>query len=277
MIKIAAMGDNVVDCYLSLGQMFPGGNCLNVSVFARRFGAATAYIGAVGRDRAGDVIRQALEDEGVDVSRLRQLDGATAYCIIGHHDADRVFLSFDLGVSRFEPSEQDLAFLRGFLAVHIGQSSGLDRYVADAAQRTLLSYDFSTRRDPDHRRSVAPYCFLASVSGGDLQPQGQLAISTELLELGAEWVLVTRGRHGAMLANATERFTVAAMPVEVLDTLGAGDTFIARTLYGLLADEAPNRLLEAAADAAAKTCLHFGAVGHGAAVAISADFVPVNS
>jgi len=146
MIKIAAMGDNVVDCYLSLGRMFPGGNCLNVSVFARRFGATTAYIGAVGKDRAGNLILQALEAEGVDISRLRQLDGATAYCIIGHRDADRVFLSFDLGVSRFEPSEHDLKFLGGFSAVHIGQSSGLDQHVADAARHTLLSYDFSTRR-----------------------------------------------------------------------------------------------------------------------------------
>ena len=276
MLKIAAMGDNVVDCYLSLGRMFPGGNCLNVSVFARRFGAASAYIGPVGQDRAGDIIRRALEDEGVDVSRLRQIDGPTAYCVIGHRDADRIFLSSDLGVSLFEPSEQDLEFLRGFSAVHIGQSSGLDRHVADAARRTLVSYDFSTRRDPGHRRSVAPHCFLASVSGGDLEPQEQFAIGTELLELGATWVLVTCGRQGAMLANATDRFTVAAKPVEVVDTLGAGDTFIARTLCGLLAGEAPDRLLEAAADAAAETCGYFGAVGHGAPVEIAADPVRLN-
>ena len=39
MVKIAAMGDNVVDCYPARNQMYPGGNCLNVAVQARRFGA----------------------------------------------------------------------------------------------------------------------------------------------------------------------------------------------------------------------------------------------
>ena len=42
MVRIVAVGDNVVDCYMAQGRMFPGGNCLNVSVFARLFGAATA-------------------------------------------------------------------------------------------------------------------------------------------------------------------------------------------------------------------------------------------
>lgn len=271
MIKIAAMGDNVVDCYLSQGQMFPGGNCLNVSVFTRRFGAAAAYIGAIGKDRAGDVIQAALEAEGVDVSHLRRLDGPTAYCIIGHRNAERLFLSFDLGVSMFTPTPDDLVFLETFSAVHVGQSSGLDAHLDTIAKRAPLSYDFSTRRDPDHRRAIAPLCFLASLSGGDLSDAELESIIADLIRDGAQWVLATRGRHGAMLAHEARRWSVAAHPVEAVDTLGAGDTFIARTLYGLLAAEEPDKLLSAAAAAAADTCRYFGAVGHGALIAIAAD------
>ena len=168
MVKIAAMGDNVVDCYTSRGEMYPGGNCLNLAVNVRRFGGQSAYIGAVGKDPAGDLICEALRAERVDISRLRRLDGRTAYCLIGHEGAERVFLDFALGVSMFTPTPEDLEFLRGFSAVHIGQSSGLDAYVADAAEKSRLSYDFSTRRDPGHRRRIAPHCFLATVSGGDL-------------------------------------------------------------------------------------------------------------
>lgn len=271
MIKIAAMGDNVVDCYLSRGEMFPGGNCLNLSIFVRRFGAESAYIGAIGKDAAGDVIARALRVEGVDISHLRRLDGPTAYCIIGHRNAERIFLSFDLGISMFEPSMGDLAFLDGFSAVHVGQSSGLDGHLAQIAKRAPLSYDFSTRRDRLHRHSIAPLCFLASVSGGDLSSDDIRAVTTELIGDGVKWVLVTRGRQGAMLANATSHWSVAAAPVRAVDTLGAGDTFIARTLYGLLASEPPDQLLRAAAEAAADTCRYFGAVGHGAPIAISAD------
>lgn len=271
MIKIAAMGDNVVDCYLSRDEMFPGGNCLNVSVFTRRFGAASAYIGAIGKDGAGDVIQAALQAEGVDVSHLRRLDGPTAYCIIGHRNAERLFLSFDLGVSMFTPDADDLAFLEMFSAVHVGQSSGLDPHLGTIAKQAPLSYDFSTRRERDHRRAIAPLCFLASVSGGDLTADDASALVGELIDGGAKWVLATRGRHGAVLANRSERWSVAAHPVATVDTLGAGDTFIARTLYGLLAADEPGLLLGAAAAAAADTCRHFGAVGHGAPIAIAAD------
>ncbi|NHT76924.1 ribokinase, partial [Rhizobiaceae bacterium CRRU44] len=180
MIKIAAMGDNVVDCYISKRQMFPGGNCLNLSIFIRRFGGQSAYIGAIGKDEAGAVIKAALQTEGVDLARLRVLDGPTAYCIIGHRDADRIFVRADLGVSMFAPDPADIAWLSAFSAVHIGQSSGLDAHVPQAAGQTRLSYDFSTRRDADHRKAIAPFCFLASVSAGDLDRAEALAIAQEL-------------------------------------------------------------------------------------------------
>ena len=41
-VKVLGIGDNVVDKYLNLGLMFPGGNALNVAVFAHRYGADAA-------------------------------------------------------------------------------------------------------------------------------------------------------------------------------------------------------------------------------------------
>jgi fructoselysine 6-kinase len=267
MTRIAAVGDNVVDCYRSLGQMFPGGSCLNVSVFARRFGAATSYVGAVGRDAAGAAIRSALRQEGVDLQRLRILPGPTAYCVIGHRHGDRVFLTFDLGVSMFDPDEADFEFVRSFDAVHVGQSSGLDAHIDRLSRQARLSYDFSTRRDVAHREAVAPRCFLASVSGGDLSLPDAHGLMRQMLDAGARWCLLTRGQDGALLGHAEEVFQVAAVPVEAVDTLGAGDAFIARTLVGLLRGEQPMRILAAAAQVAAGTCTRMGAFGYGSPIA----------
>lgn len=272
MVKIAAMGDNVVDCYVSKDTMFPGGNCLNVSVFIKRFGGEAAYVGVIGRDAAGDLLRESLVAEGVDISHLRVIeDGATAYCMIGHQGADRVFLRADLGVSMFTPHADDFTFLNGFDAVHIGQSSGLDDALQRAADATLLSYDFSTRRDPAHRAAIAPLCFLASISGGGLERDEALAILRELTDAGARWAMVTRGDEGAILAGGGQLFEVPASPAELVDTLGAGDTFIARTLYGLLGGEAPEVLLNAAALEAAETCRYFGAVGYPAPIVLQGE------
>ena len=245
--RIVAVGDNVVDCYPALERMFPGGNCINVSVFARRFGAASAYVGAIGGDLAGIAIRQALEQEGVATERLRVLDGPTAYCVIGHEQGERIFLRSDLGVSMFEPAEADFAYVRGFDAVHIGQSSGLNAHIARFAAATRLSYDFSTKHDHPAFDAVAPHCFLASFSGGGLSEGRALSLLQRGLKAGAQWVLVTRGRQGAILGNAETIATVAARPCTIVDTLGAGDTFIARVLVGLLEGAAPSRFLETAA------------------------------
>jgi fructoselysine 6-kinase len=275
MVKIAAMGDNVVDCYLARSEMYPGGNCLNVAVHVSRFGGQSAYIGTIGRDEAGDLIHSALVAERVNVTRLRRLDGLTAYCLIGHRNGDRVFLDFDLGVSMFTPVQEDLDFLSDYQAVHVGQSSGLDPWAAAASGKTLLSYDFSTRREPEHRRAIARHCYLASVSGDGLADAELDAIACELLELGSRWVLVTRGRTGAVLRNASACFRTPARLVEPVDTLGAGDTFIARTLFGLLEGEAPADTMGYAAQAASATCRHYGAMGYPGAIDLGSSTLEI--
>lgn len=271
MIKIAAIGDNVVDCYVANKMMYPGGNTLNVSVFFRRFGGQAAYIGAVGMDIAGRQIQSALQQEGVDISHLHICEGPTAYCVIGHKNADRVFITFDLGVSMFTPTESDFIFLASQDAVHVGHTSGLDAHLSRFASQSLLSYDFATVRDPEHIASVASLCFLATASAGDLSEASAAALQQRLLDAGATWALVTKGKAGAILSDGTNMYSVSPTPVEVVDTLGAGDTFIARTLYGLLNQEQPSKILAKAADAAAHTCRYFGAIGHEVPISISAN------
>lgn len=269
MVRVVGVGDNDVDCYLSNGQMYPGGNCFNVSVFARRSGAQSAFVGAVGNDEAGRLMAGALAAEGVDTSRLRVVEGATAHCIIGHNGVDRYFVSNDIGVSHFALEQEDLDFIAGFDAAHVYQSCGLDDWLGDIAARARLSYDFSTRRDAAHREFVASRCWLASMSGAELSAADTVALMRDMHRAGAEWVLATRGGDGALLTHGDAVFEVAATPVEIVDTLGAGDTFIARTLVGLLLNEPPEMLLKAAAEEAARTCGYWGAIGYGAPATIA--------
>ncbi|MGN6145038.1 MAG: PfkB family carbohydrate kinase, partial [Mesorhizobium sp.] len=57
----------------------------------------------------------------------------------------------------------------------------------------------------------------------------------------------------------------------------AGDTFIARTLYGLVQGEAPMDLLAAAATEAARTCSYHGAVGHGVPIDLEVDIAAIRA
>ena len=264
-VRIVTIGDNVVDCYPALGTMFPGGNTVNVAAFAARFGAASSYLGQVAHDAAGDAIERALREEGVDTGGLRRAPGTTASCLIGHDDGgDRVFLSSDLGVSRFQPSVEDLRRIEDDDAVHVGASSGLDQWIPDFAARTRVSYDFSVSATPERVRLLGSSCYLASYSGGGLDDREFEDLVALAEASGSRWSLLTRGTRGAVLSSGLRRWTVPAHPTdEAVDTLGAGDTFCARVLVGLLRQEDPARLLRDAAAAAAQTCTAFGAFGHG--------------
>jgi fructoselysine 6-kinase len=267
-VRILAFGDNVVDCYRDQNLMFPGGNCVNHAVFARRAGADTAYAGAVCDDDAGRLIRRALIEEGVDVSLLRIEPGQTAYCVIETQDGDRVFVGANLGVSIIAPSDDDLARLSDFDAVHTGRSSHVDAWLPRFAGLTKVSYDLATVRDPKRIERVAPHCFLLAFSAGGTTREEALALAQRARAAGARWSVVTRGVEGALLIGEAGVFEVPAQAVDAVDTLGAGDTYIASVLVGLLDKRQPETILKEAANAAAKTCTMRGAFGHAAPMSV---------
>ncbi len=180
-MRIVGIGDNVVDRYVNLGQMFPGGNALNVAVFAHRAGAQSAYIGAVGTDRAGRLILRALQEEGVDVSHVRVVEGPTAYADVVNVDGDRQFVGASVGVSLFEPDAADLAFLRTCELVHSSIYSGLDSWIGAVGGQLPISFDFSDRIDPAYVRALAPQVVYALFSGSDTLGAGDAFLATFLV------------------------------------------------------------------------------------------------
>ena len=120
-MKIACVGDNCIDYYDDNGQAFPGGNPVNVAVYAKRLGAESAYLGAVGTDRYGDLLLSRLREKGVDISHVQCLSGATALCHVTHVNGDRVLGDYDEGVmADFSLRQEDLTYLSGFDLVVTG-------------------------------------------------------------------------------------------------------------------------------------------------------------
>ena len=84
-------------------------------------------------------------------------------------------------------------------------------------------------------------------------------LARDAVRRGARSAVVGRGKDGClMLADGTV-FEQPAVPVRVVDTLGAGDALIARVIAALLAGATPAAALEQGAGAAAAACEHIGA------------------
>lgn len=262
-MRLVAAGDNITDCYPAAGQMFPGGNCVNVAVHAARAGAKSSYVGAAGRDERGTQLRVALDAERVDTTRLRVLDGPTGYATILHSDGERTFGPYDRGVAPFALNEDDLAYIAEHDVAHSSYSAGLDDQLDSIAASTPLSFDFDAHTGDEYARRVIPHVTYAFFSASHLA-----ATDTERLlrwacdEGGARIAIATRGAAGAMLYDGGEVTVRPAIPVDALDTLGAGDAYIAQVLTGLSSGRPVDQILRRAADHAAAVCTTLGAFGH---------------
>jgi fructoselysine 6-kinase len=265
-VKILGIGDNVVDKYLHLGLMFPGGNALNVAVFAHRYGADAAYIGVLGNDRAGRHIHESLGKEGVDVSHVQFVDHPNRCARVTLVDGDRVFLpGCHKEVTRMLAlSDADYEFMRGFDVVHTSVYSFIDDHLpAIRTHSRLVSCDYSNVYDPQLLGNSLPYVDCAFFSGTGMPFEEIRVLQRQLCEKGPRVVMVTRGAAGAILFQAGVYHQQEAVATQVVDTLGAGDAFIARFLVGSLRGEEVRATLRGAAEASAAACRNYGAFGYG--------------
>ena len=117
--RLLGFGDNVVDIYDHLKTMYPGGNCVNVSVYGKMAGCEkTAYMGYFGDDDRAELIMDTLEKIGVETVKCRQLHGENGYSRITLKDGDRVVMIEDVTTSG-KSMEETVPKVRGAADVEI--------------------------------------------------------------------------------------------------------------------------------------------------------------
>lgn len=266
MTRILGLGDNTIDTYVDAGVQYPGGNAVNVAAMTARLGATSGYLGCVGDDEGGRLIRDALVAEGVDVSHMRTRPGANARAFIGHVAGDRQFIRSTPGVrADYRWDDEDFAYLATFDHVHTSIYSDLGHaFPRIAAGVRSLSFDASNRWTADYLRQVLPHVRFVFLSASELSGQEAMAVAEECLTLGPETVVLTRGGEGALGVDAHGPVLQAALPTTVVDTLGAGDGFISGSLTALLAGASLKDAMMRGAEFAAQVCSWPGGFGHSA-------------
>ncbi len=248
-MRLATVGDNCMDVYENLGKAFPGGNPVNVAVYFVRLGGEASYTGAVGADRYGKLMLDAISGKHVDTSHVQVLPGKTAVTHVELVNGERVFGDYEEGVlADFRLSGEDIDFLSGHDMVVTGLWSKREHDLARIKARgTPIAFDAATRpEDPvvDTAIGSVDYLFYAS-DGGDT-PELRQGMK-KMYARGPKLVVVTLAEKGS-LAYDGEKFTVGGIvPCKVVDTMGAGDSYIAGFLRGIL-EQKP-----------LKECMHMGA------------------
>ena len=81
-LKVLGIGDNVCDKYLHTAVIYPGGNALNIAVFARELGHESAYLGTFGDDEVGFHVHDTALSMGIDTADTVSVKTVARECIL---------------------------------------------------------------------------------------------------------------------------------------------------------------------------------------------------
>ena len=238
--QIPAVGETVMGGDL---RRIPGGKGANQAVAAARLGRTVAMVGRLGADEGGDILRTALDDDGVDTSRLLTTDdvpNGVALIAVGS-DGDNAIVVSPGANARVTPDDVGAAAdaLHGATATLLQLEIPLDAVIAaaHAARGTVILNPAPAPPEPLPADLLAEVDVLvpnqtelATLAGHDGPVDAAIA-ATLAPQLPSRAVVVTLGAEGALVIENGTATHVPAPMVTPVDTTAAGDSFC-----GALAD-----------------------------------------
>ncbi|MEU6997318.1 sugar kinase [Nonomuraea sp. NPDC046570] len=238
-----------------------GGPELNLAIGLARLGHAVSYLGKVGADELGVRILTVLRGEGVDVSDVRIDESAPTGLLlkesrIGHVSRVTHYRTDSAG-SRLSPGNVPIDRIAAAKVLHLsGITAALGRDPRDAvhaairAARTagvMISFAVDYRADlwPSLGEAQEVLGELAGYSHLLFAGQDELDLVKPALMPERE-VVVTRGAKGASVRADRMRYDAPSVLVPVVDTMGAGEAFVAGYLSAALDGLTPQERLSRA-------------------------------
>lgn len=244
-----------------------GGQVATTIAGCAALGLRAAYLGPVGSDSNGARVRTELETRGVDVSRLLVRTADTRYAVILVEEAsgDRQVLWQRDERLRLGPHDIDEQLLTGARVLHV-DAVDEDAAIRAAAMARRLGLIVTSDIDTVTSRTSELLDAVTVPIVAEHVPKeltGEPAIERALRAMRtrhAGLLCVTLGERGSAVLDGDVFHHVPALPVEAIDTTGAGDVFRAGMIYGLLQKWPSPRILRFANAAAAVSCTRPGAM-----------------
>lgn len=286
-VEIVTLGEPLYELnQQSDGRFLPGfgGDTMNVAVAARRLGASTAMIAKLGADPFGDEIEALLRREQIEIDAVtRHATAPTGIYLVTHGKGGHSFSYYRKGSAASLMAATDVpdALIASAKYLHVsGISQAISQTALEAVDQAIgaarrasvpLSYDTNLRTrlwSVEEARPVidrtARQAQVLKTSMEDSEALLGLAdparIAAHFLALGCEIVVVTLGKAGVLLAQASGQESIAGFRVEAVDATGAGDAFTGAFLAELVAGRDPARAARFANAAAALSTLGYGAI-----------------
>lgn len=176
-------------------------------------------------------------------------------CIAGPRDSCQHLFSIKI-------VKEDMDVIQEYDICHTSCYSGLEHELPMLHKICKISFDFSENRDLGYLKRTCPYLTYAFFSGSDLTEEECEELLRQVHGLGTSVVGITRGSLGAVFFNGGKIYRQEIKKVEAIDTMGAGDSFIAGFLTAYGDGKIMEEALDFAAERSALTCTIRGGFGH---------------
>jgi sugar/nucleoside kinase (ribokinase family) len=229
-------------------QLVAGSSSAITAIRLARLGATVDFAGIVGNDDFGRFMLRELEKAGIGTQNVKTVETSTGVTIALSYPKDRALLTYLGTIGEYRGENIIPALLADYSHLHVGafflqeklqaQLPRIFRMAKEAGLTTSLDVGW----DPKEQWSDNPYLDAALAECDYFFPNESEAeaLGDNLAQKVASLLLVKRGGDGATAYDKTGSvYHAPAMPVEVVDTTGAGDAFNAGFLYAYRHDNRP--------------------------------------
>jgi sugar/nucleoside kinase (ribokinase family) len=230
-------------------------------------GTQVGFISKIGADPLGAIAAEKLSAAGVDISRMKQGTGktSTGLTVVLPYPQHRYILTYPGTMFEMQYSDIDMEYLRTARHLHLSSfylHRALRSRIMDLfrqAKEAGLTTSLDTNDDPENRweqdlLDVLKYVDVFLPNDREAKKIARtedLSKAINLLAGLCKVVVVKRGSGSAICRRGDEQWSLAPPPVQMLDDIGAGDTFDAGFIHAYLLGANPEDCLAFANIAAA--------------------------
>jgi len=285
---VLCLGDVMTDILASLStdlaihsdtpattRLFGGGSAANTASWLAAEGVRTAMIARVGADAFGRAAGRELTEAGVQVEFAIDGDRATGSCVVlVHPDGERTMIPDPGANAALSPEDVPPGLFIAGRHLHLSAYS-LFHGAGDAAAAALALARAASMTITVDAASAAPLAaygaerFANAVGGGlvvlaNIDEAVVLAGTPDASEaarhLGRHFggAVIKLGAEGSVYSDGDEVTHAPAVPIELLDSTGAGDAFAAGLIRELIMGAPVEEFLRAGNELAARACARLG-------------------
>jgi sugar/nucleoside kinase (ribokinase family) len=209
-------------------------------------GSTVGFSSSIGSDALGEICIERLAEAKIDLARVRRFDGKiTGLTVILPQGKERYILTYPGTMAEFSIADLDLSYVFDAKHLHVA-SYFLQRAIQPSlaeifreAKAAGLTTSLDTNDDPENRwppeiQKLFPHLDILMPNENEacrMAGVDDIEKAIDFLASKVKILVVKRGAKGALVCSAGNRFTAAPLSVEVIDAVGAGDSFNAGFLH----------------------------------------------